>query len=60
MAHEDHTLTSQLLWQQRVGANLAAISTILKSMNERSTPPQQAPEYLMDVSRAWETIGGLL
>jgi thiazolinyl imide reductase len=60
MAHEDHTLTSQLLWQQRVAANLAAISTILKSMNERSTPPQQAPEYLMDVSRAWETIGGLM
>jgi len=60
MAHEDRALTSELLWQQRVAANLAAISTILKSMNERSTPPQQAPEYLMDVSRAWETIGGLM
>jgi yersiniabactin synthetase, thiazolinyl reductase component len=60
IAHADRTLTSESLWQQRVAANLAAISTINKSMSEHSTPHQQAPEYLLDVSRAWEAIGGLL
>jgi thiazolinyl reductase component of yersiniabactin synthetase len=60
VAHEDRALTTELLCQKRVVANLAAISAVVKNMGERITPPQQEPDYLLEVSRAWETIGSLL
>ena len=60
VAHEDRALTAELLCQKRVAVNLAAISAIVKNMEERITPHQQAPDYLLDVGHAWETIGSLL
>lgn len=60
VAHEDRALTAKLFYKQRVAANLAAITAMVKNMRERVTPPEQAPDYLLEVSRAWETLGGLL
>jgi yersiniabactin synthetase, thiazolinyl reductase component len=60
VAHEDRALTTELLHQKRVAANLATISALVKNIGEHITPPQQEPDYLLDVSCAWETIGRLL
>jgi thiazolinyl imide reductase len=60
MVHESRALTAELLHQQRVVTNFAAMETIAKNMRERVTPPEQAHDYLLEVSRAWETLGGLL
>jgi thiazolinyl imide reductase len=60
VAHEDRALTAERLCRQRVAANFAAISAVAKNIRERDLPPQQAPHYLLDVSRAWEAIGTLL
>jgi thiazolinyl imide reductase len=58
--HENRTLTTGLLYQQRVAANRAAIEAVVKNMRERITLPEQAPGYLLEVSRAWQTLGDLL
>jgi thiazolinyl imide reductase len=60
VVHESRALTAELLYQQRVATNFAAIETLVKNMSERVRPPEQAPDYLLDVSRAWETLGALL
>jgi hypothetical protein len=60
VAHEDRALTVELLRQKRVAVNLAAISAIVKNIEEHITPPQQTLDYLLDVGHAWETIGSLL
>jgi thiazolinyl imide reductase len=57
--HEDRTLTRERLHQQRIAANLSAIVALAKSIRERVVPPDQRPTYLLDVSRAWETLGSL-
>jgi thiazolinyl reductase component of yersiniabactin synthetase len=58
--HEDRSLTAELLYRERVAANLAAIAALAKNIRERVRPPEQTPDYLLEVSRTWETIGGLL
>jgi hypothetical protein len=60
MAQEDSALTADLLRHKRIAANLAAIAALVKDMREHITPAEQAPEYLLEVSRAWETLGSLL
>jgi thiazolinyl imide reductase len=60
VAHEHAALSAEQLHRQRVAANLGAISALVKNMRERVTPPEQTPGYLLEVSRAWETLGGLL
>src|SRR5262249_4334504 len=58
--HESRALTAELLHQQRVAANLAAIEALKRNMRERVMPPEQTRDYLLEVSRAWETLGALL
>jgi len=60
VAYEDRALTAELLYRQRVIATLTAISAAAKTIRERFAPPQQTPDYLLDVSRTWEAIGALL
>lgn len=58
--HAHRALTAGLLYQERTAANLAAIAALAKNMREHVTPPEQSPEYLLEVSRTWQTIGDLL
>jgi thiazolinyl imide reductase len=60
VVHESRALTAELFYQQRVAANFAAIETLVKDMSERVRPLEQAPDYLLEVSRAWEMLGALL
>jgi thiazolinyl imide reductase len=60
VAQEDSALTADLLYQKRIAANLAAIAGLVKDMREGTAPPEQAPDYLLEVSRAWETLGNML
>jgi thiazolinyl imide reductase len=60
VVHESRALTAELLYQQRVAINFAAIETLVKSMSQRVRPPEQLPDYLLEVSRGWETLGALL
>lgn len=57
---EDRMLSPERLHQQRIAANLSAIVDLANSIRERATPRHQHPSYLLDVSRAWETLGRLL
>jgi thiazolinyl imide reductase len=58
--HADRLLTPERLHQQRIAANLSAIVALVNSIRERAVPRHQHPDYLLDVSRAWETLGRLL
>jgi thiazolinyl imide reductase len=60
VAHENCALTPELLHNQRITANLAAIKKLVKNMSEGARPPEQTPGYLLEVSRAWETLGAFL
>jgi yersiniabactin synthetase, thiazolinyl reductase component len=60
VVQENRALTAGLLYRQRVAANLAAIEALVQNISERVTRAEQAPAYLLEVSRAWETLGGLL
>lgn len=60
VVHESRVLTAELLHKQRIGANLAAIETLVRSMREGVRPAEQAPGYLLELSRAWEMLGALL
>jgi thiazolinyl imide reductase len=57
---ENRALTAELLYAQRVAANLAALKGVVKNMREHVIPPEQAPDRLLEVSYAWETLGDLL
>jgi len=58
--HESRALTAELLYQQRVAANLAAIDAAVRDIREHVTPPEQTPGHLLEVSCAWETLGSML
>lgn len=58
--HEDRILSPELLHRQRIAANLSAIVALANSIRERAVPRHQHHDYLLDVSRAWETLGRLL
>jgi thiazolinyl imide reductase len=58
--HESHALTAEMLHKQRIAANLVAIEALVRSMREGVRPPEQGTDYLLEVSRAWEMLGGLL
>lgn len=58
--HESCALNAELLYQQRIAANLRAIAALAKNISDGLRPPEQAPNYLLAVSRTWETVGGLL
>ncbi len=60
VTQEYSALTAALLYEQRIATNLAAVDAIVKNMQEGATPPEQAPNYLLDVSRAWEALSALL
>lgn len=60
VVHENRALTAELLYEQRVAANLAAIKAVVKNMREHVIPPEQAPDRLLEVSYAWEALGSLL
>ena len=60
VASEASAPTAGLLYQQRVAANLAAIAAVVRNIRERVLPSEQMPDYLLEVGRAWETIGDLL
>jgi hypothetical protein len=49
-----------MLHKQRIAANLVAIEALVRSMREGVRPPEQGTDYLLEVSRAWEMLGGLL
>lgn len=60
VVHEDHARTMALLHQQRVAANLNSLAELAKNMRGGPKPREQTPDYLLEVSRAWETLGGFL
>jgi pyochelin biosynthesis protein PchG len=60
VAHEDRALTVENLCEQRVCANLSAISALAQNIRDRVTPPEQTRDYLLEVSSLWEILGALL
>jgi thiazolinyl imide reductase len=60
LAYEDRSLTTELLRHKRIAANVATIAMMARSVREGVIPPEQTPEYLIDVSHTWATLGGLL
>jgi thiazolinyl imide reductase len=60
VAHGDRALTAELLYQQRIAATLRTIAAVAKNMCEGLKPLEQTPDYLLELSRAWDTVGGLL
>jgi|SRR5215472_11938584 len=60
VVHEDRALTAERLHQQRIAANLGSIAAMVRNICERLRPFEQTPDYLLEVSGAWETLGGLL
>lgn len=60
VAHEDRALTVERAYEQRICANLSAISALAKNIRERATPPEQTRDYLLEVSSLWENLGALV
>jgi len=60
VAHEDRATTMERLYEQRVCANLSAISELAQNIRDRVTPPEQTRDYLLEVSSLWENLGALL
>ena len=60
VVHENRALTAELLHKQRIAANFGAIEALAKNVCEGLRPLEQTPDYLLEVSGAWETLGGLL
>lgn len=60
VAHEDRALTGERLYEQRVRANLGAISALAQNIRDGVTPPEQTHDYLLELSRVWESLGALL
>lgn len=60
VVHENRALTADLLYQKRIATNLGAIAAMAQNMNEHLRPPEQTPDYLLEVSHAWETLGTYL
>jgi yersiniabactin synthetase, thiazolinyl reductase component len=60
VAHENCALTAELLHKQRIAANLGAIEALAKNICEGLRSVEQTPDYLLEVSGAWETLGSLL
>jgi NAD-dependent oxidoreductase involved in siderophore biosynthesis len=60
VAHEGRARTIALLHQQRVAANLDSLAEVAKNIRGGPKPREQTREYLLEVSRAWETLGGFL
>jgi thiazolinyl imide reductase len=57
---ENHSFTAEALYQKRIATNLGAIAAMTQNMYEHLRPLEQTPDYLLEVSRAWETLGDLL
>jgi len=57
---EKCALTCTELHEHRVSANLSAISALVKNIREGVRPPEQASDYLLEVSSTWEILGALL
>ncbi len=54
----DHgTRTIAELREHRVQANVEALDSIRKSILRNSTPKTQEPQHLLQVSKAWESVG---
>jgi len=60
VAYEERTLTMERLHEQRVLANLSAISALAQNIREQVIPPEQTRDYLLEVSIMWENLGALL
>jgi thiazolinyl imide reductase len=60
VAHEDRALNVERVHEQRVSANLSAISALAENIRNRVTPPEQTRDYLLEVSSLWENLGALL
>ena len=48
------------LYRQRVKANLMAVRCLVRSAREHFVPPEQNPEHIFEVSRAWAEIMALI
>ncbi len=48
------------LRRQRIDANRRAIASLLRAARRGAKPPEQSPEHLLEVSRAWEELGRML
>ena len=46
--------------RQRIDANRRAIASLLRAARKGATFPEQSPEHLLEVSRAWEKLGRML
>jgi len=51
------TQTVAQLLEQRIQANVEALNSIRKSIQGHGTPETQQPQHILEVSRAWESIG---
>jgi thiazolinyl imide reductase len=60
VAHEDRALTVERLREQRVCANLSAMSALAQSIRDGVMPPEQTRDCLLEVSSLWENLGALL
>jgi thiazolinyl imide reductase len=56
----DERCSGASLVRQRLVQNLKTVDALAAELDGGPTPPQQEPDYLLGVSKAWETVGDLL
>jgi len=54
------TQTVTELREERIRANVSALNAIRRSVQGHGTPEIQQPQHILQVSRAWESVGKLL
>ena len=58
--YDQGTRTRDDLWRQRIEANIAALESIRKAILGGQTAEPQRPSHILEVSRAWESVGRCL
>lgn len=56
----DERCSARGLVRQRLVQNLKTVDSLVAELDGGPTPPEQEPDYLLGVSRAWEIVGDLL
>ncbi len=59
-AVHDAPVSNSSLGQQRLDDNLRTVDALVAEVDGGESPPEQRPEYLLEISGAWDAVGALL
>ncbi len=59
-AVHDAPVSNRSLGQQRLDDNLRSVDALAAELYGGSPPPEQRPDYLLEISEAWDVVGALL